>query len=138
MKIQVQGLKGKVQQEFPKKYHRFAAFVNSGPIWDEFCEVLQDKDLLSHIIFCNDVMLIPPVRTHLMISGYRSGPAAGRKLEDEEKKALGAVYGFLFKEIFHYSQQESVSCVINTLKTATRYGRDEKETMELVEGAKAE
>ena len=52
MKIQVQGLKGKVQQEFPKKYHRFAAFVNSGPIWDEFCEVLQDKDLLSHIIFC--------------------------------------------------------------------------------------
>lgn len=124
MSIPTQGLEQQFRQDFAKKYRRFSGFMDSGPLWEEFCEVLRNRALLSHVIFCNDVMQIPPVRTHLMISRYCGGAAAGRELGVREKQELGAAYGFLFKEILRYPRQESVSCVINTLKTATRYDRE--------------
>lgn len=138
MNVKKSDLELLVRQDFSKKYRRFAGFIDSGDIWDEFCVFLRDWKLLGHIIFCNDVMLIPPVRTHLMISKYRCGAAASRDLSSREKQELGAAYGFLFKEILQYPRQESVSCVINTVKTATRYERDEKELFELVEGGRGE
>ena len=135
MKIKTSDLELLIRRDFSKKYRRFAGFIDSGDIWDEFCVFLRDRELLAHVIFCNDVMLIPPVRTHLMLSRYRCGAASSRDLSVQEKQELGAAYGFLFKEILQYPRQESVSCVINTVKTATRYERDEKEAIELTEGA---
>ncbi|NBI66806.1 hypothetical protein D1646_08240 [Pseudoflavonifractor sp. 60] len=134
MRISIQGLEQAFRQDFAKKYRRFGGFMDSGPLWEEFCQVLGNRELLSHILFCNDVMQIPPVRTHLMISKSRGGAAASRKLNVREKQELGAAYGFLFKEVFHYPRQESVSCVINTLKTATRYEQDEAQPLELTKG----
>ncbi len=114
-------LEAHIRTEFPIKYRRFAGFPDSGPIWDEVIALMQDGEALSHIKFCNDVMKIPPMRTHLMVSAYRGGAAAARALGTEEKQALGAVYGFLFKEVLGYTGQESVSCVINSVKMATRF-----------------
>lgn len=114
-------LEGRIRTEFPVKYRRFGGFVDSGDLWDEICVVLKDADFLAHLCFCNDVMRIPPVKTHLMYSEFRRGAASGRELTAPEKQSLGAVYGFLFKEVFGYDQQESVSCVINTVKTAARF-----------------
>ena len=105
-----------LQQNFARKYRRFAAFVNSGDLWNSLVEVVQDPVLLSHYQFCNDVMGIPPVRVHLKVCRGRIG-----QLDRKQKQALGAFWGFVFKEALGYTGQESVSCMVGGLKTATRY-----------------
>lgn len=105
-----------LQQNFARKYRRFAAFVNSGDLWNSLVKVVQDPVLLSHYQFCNDVMGIPPVRVHLKVCRGRIG-----QLDREQKQALGAFWGFVFKEALGYTGQESVSCMVGGLKTATRY-----------------
>ena len=114
-------LEGRIRDEFPSKYRRFGGFIDSGDLWNEFCKMICNAEYLSHVCFCNDVMKIPPVKTHMMYSEFCGGAASGRDLTVVEKQSIGAVYGFLFKEMFGYTQQESVSCVINTIKTAARF-----------------
>lgn len=127
MVVVFNGLERRVREEFPYQYRRFGGIIDSGYVWEEFRTILGDKELLSHIRFCNDVMKVPPVRTHLMIAASRGWDTMKHDLQSQEKQSLGALYGFLFKEIMGYTQQESVSCVINTVKTATRFsgGPDE-------------
>ena len=121
MNIDIEEIERKIRYKFPTAYKRFASFIDSGYLWDSVVDVINNAEIMKNIIFCNDVMKIPPVKTHIMILGNSL-----RELDNNEKQALGAIYGFIFKEIFGYSKQESVSCVINTVKTATRFSNGRK------------
>lgn len=105
-----------IRADFARKYRRFAAFVGSGDLWDSLMEVVGDPKLLGHYQFCNDVMGIPPVRVHLKVCRGRIG-----QLDREQRQSMGAFWGFVFKEALGYTDQQSVSCAINGVKTATRY-----------------
>ena len=54
----------KLRKDFPSVYKRFGNFIDSGYIWDTIIDVINDSTLMNHIIYANDVLLIPPVRCH--------------------------------------------------------------------------
>lgn len=132
MIVHANELEQRMRDEFPSKYRRFTALIDSGELWNGICAVMREPELLRNIRFCNDVMRIPPVKTHLMILASRGTPAPA--LTSEEKQSLGAAYGYLFKEVFGYRGQESCSCVIGTVKTAARYDQPPEEGVLIVDG----
>lgn len=117
-------------RDFAVKYPHFKEFQTSGayaPYWNLCLQALQDRDLLGHIVFCNDLFGIPPVKTFLCNYAEELKAITGcedAQLSDYVKKSVGAVWGFVFKSIFEYGGQKSVSVSLNRMfmvKTATCY-----------------
>lgn len=120
---------------FAQKYPHFKEFQTDPrwfPYWKLCLQALQDRDLLGHIIFCNDLFGIPPIKTFLCSFEAELKEITGRedaRLDDFVKKAVGAVWGYVFKTVFDYAQQKSVSVSLNKvfmLKTATCYAAPQK------------
>lgn len=109
-------IENELHTNFSRKYRRFASFIDSGYLWDLVIKTINDAELMKNIKFCNDIMKIPPIKVFVLAQN----PALVG-LENSEKQALGAVFGFIFKDVFGYTEQESVSCVVNTIKTASRF-----------------
>lgn len=120
---------------FVQRYPHFKEFQMDGrytPYWKLCLQGLQDRDLLGHIIFCNDLFGIPPVKSFLCNYAEELKVVTGREdaqLDDFVKKAVGAVWGYVFKVVFEYAGQKSVSVSLNKmfmLKTATCYTSPQK------------
>lgn len=81
------------------------------PYWDLCLKAVQDRDLLSHIIFCNDLLRVPPVKVHLLYyeAAFTALVGADNKMENFVKKSIGAFWGMVFKFILGYQAQETVS-----------------------------
>ena len=135
MKISCGTFENRFRTEYPgiTGYRPHKWFVGSGPLWDELIAIVTDKTLISHILFCNDVLGIQPVYTHMMISKYRGGEADSRKLTDDERKALGAAYGFLFRFVFGYTDVKELSCPLPYFKKAALFFREDKTPVEFVD-----
>lgn len=105
----------KVENEFSKVYIHFQEFqqnINYRKYWDKCVEAVMDRELLSHIIFCNDLFSIPPVKTFLM--NYRDDfilitGKSNAELDMFVKKSIGAFWGMVFKFALGYQDQKSVS-----------------------------
>ena len=103
-----------VELHFADHYHHFKEFQMSPayrPYWDKCMEAVQNRELLSHIIFCNDLFHIPPVKTFLLYYEQDLISITGREdatLELFVKKAIGAFWGMVFKFVLGYQGQESV------------------------------
>ena len=117
-----------VERHFADYYHHFKEFQISPtyrPYWDKCMEAVQDRELLSHIMFCNDLFHIPPVKTFLLYYEQDFISITGREdaaLEPFVKKAIGAFWGMVFKFVLGYREQESVSISLNQrffVRTAT-------------------
>ena len=108
----------RIEAEFTQKYKAFSNFPQSGKVWDECLAAVQDAKLMNNLVFCNDVLQIPPVKVFLL-----ANTTIGGQLTDEEKKSIGAFWGFVFKFVFGYKNQKSVSVrvVDNNLKSATYF-----------------
>ena len=145
MQINCGTLVNLLHTDFPKAYKNFSRFVGSGPLWDEVCTVMSDKSLLSHIVFCNDVMKLQPVYTHVMISKYLGGEVGQRVfssreedwLTDWEKRSLGAAYGYLFRFVLGYPKYDTgMRCALPNFRTAAIYFREDKTPVEFLNGEK--
>ena len=101
---------------FAPKYKRFSGFIDSGVLWDNVVTTVNNSHLMENIKFCNDVMKIPPAKHFLLANKLENYP-----MTKEDNQAVGAIFGFIFKDIFGYKNQESMSCRINTIKTASRF-----------------
>ena len=105
----------KVENEFSKVYIHFQEFqqnTNYRKYWDKCVEAVMNRKLLSHIIFCNDLFSIPPVKTFLMY--YRDDfilitGKSNAELDVFVKKSIGAFWGMVFKVALGYQEQKSVS-----------------------------
>ena len=108
----------RIEAEFTQKYKAFSNFPQSGKVWDECLAAVQDAKLMNNLVFCNDVLQIPPVKVFLLANA-----TIGGQLTDEEKKSIGAFWGFVFKFVFGYKNQKSVSVRVadNNLKSATYF-----------------
>lgn len=102
MQITTAQIEERLSRGFSSKYKAFGAFVDSA-LWQHCLSALRDETLLSHIIFCNDVLRLPPAHVFL-----RARPIPG-KLSEFEKRSVGAFWGFVFKFIFGYEHQRSVT-----------------------------
>jgi hypothetical protein len=105
-----------IDERFPSTYKAFGPFIDSGELWDACIDTVQDVKLLEHIIFCNDIHQIPPVHTFL-----RANRTIGRDLSETEKRSVGAFWGFVFKFVFGYRNQRSVTARVNTVRTASYF-----------------
>ncbi|OPD26429.1 hypothetical protein AL710_00220 [Clostridium botulinum] len=108
MKISTASIISKINLDFTSMYRPQSNFPGSGLLWNECINTVNDVKVMNHIIFCNDVMKIPPVRTFLMANDAVTPP-----FSNEEKKAIGAFWSFVFKFVFGYTQQKD-SVPINT------------------------
>ncbi len=106
----------KVNAEFSSVYKPFSNFLNSGIIWNECIKTIKDVKLMNNIIFCNDVLQIPPVKVFLM-----ANKSLNVEFTDNDKKAIGAFWGFIFKFVFGYKNQKSISVRVNNIKSATYF-----------------
>lgn len=135
MIITVDEIVQRTTTEFASQYPHFKEFQSDETYfsyWKLCVHALQDRDLLGHIIFCNDLFGIPPVKTFLCYYAKELTEITGRqdaRLDDFVKKSIGALWGFVFKYIFEYSGQKSVSVSLNKmfmLKTGTYYTAPQK------------
>lgn len=135
MIITVDEIVQSTNEGFALSYPHFKAFQQDEawfPYWKLCLQTLQDRDLLGHIIFCNDLFGIPPVKTFLCNYAEELKAITGRpdaKLDDFAKKSIGAFWGYVFKTVFDYAGQKSVSVSLGKLfmvKTATCYTQPQK------------
>lgn len=127
-------MKDYIEKNFSTTYTHFKEFQENSeykPYWNKCMEAICDKELLSHIVFCNDVFGIPPVKTFL--SYYKNDfilltGKANAELPIFVKKSIGAFWGMVFKFGLNYKGQKSVSVSMNEyfiVKTATYFIKDE-------------
>ena len=130
MIFSVQAIACQAEARFSDHYHHFRGFREAPdcrPYWDKCMEAAQDRELLSHIMFCNDLFHIPPVKTFLLYYEQDFVSITGREnaaLELFVKKAIGAFWGMVFKFVLGYQGQESVSVSLNQkffVRTATYF-----------------
>lgn len=124
MKITTKQIEKQLYEDFSLRYKAFGGFIDS-EYWKHCLAAVGDTELLGHIIFCNDVMEIPPVHVFL-----RARPIA-EKLSEYDKRAIGAFWGYVFRFVFGYEDRENVTARINTIHTASRF-KNLKEPFEIV------
>ena len=108
-----------IEKGFASRYKPQSTIITEdGMLWKLIKKTVIDSELMNHIIFCNDVLKMPPVRVFLLIHAEQ---LEGEELKDTEKQALGAVFGYIFKDFLKYKKQRSVSCRVNGCKTATYF-----------------
>lgn len=123
-----------IEEHFSEIYTHFREFQQNESYrryWDKCIEAVSDEELLSHIVFCNDVFCIPPVKTFLTY--YRDDFIVLTGKSDAElpvfvKKSIGAFWGMVFKFGLKYKGQKSVSVSMNEyfkVRTATYFIKEE-------------
>lgn len=119
-------------QNHYKQFREFQFGAQYKPYWELCMQALLDEELLGHIIFCNDLHHIPPVKSFLLYYRKELREITGREdamLEIFVKKAIGAFWGMVFKFGLGYQAQESVSISLNRefmVRTASCFmGREE-------------
>ena len=114
LQISVKEIETELYAGFSGRYKAFGGFIDT-EYWNACMAAVQDATLLSHIIFCNDIMNIPPTHTFL-----RARPIE-TPLEEYDKRAIGAFWGYVFKFVFGYTHQKSVTARVNTVRTASYF-----------------
>lgn len=139
MKIQVQEVVAQTVEGFPGKYKHFKDFCQNEKYekyWELCVIAISDKELLSHIVFCNDLFSIPPVKTFLLYYKEDLVQITGDDmaiLDPYIKKSIGAFWGMVFKFVLGYTDQKNVTVSLNTyfkVSTATFF-KEPREKIEL-------
>ncbi|MBR6513829.1 MAG: hypothetical protein IKT46_03235 [Clostridia bacterium] len=123
-----------IEENFSEIYTHFREFQENKEYeayWEKCMEAVKDKELLSHIVFCNDLFCIPPVKSFLTY--YKSDFITLTGKDNAElpifvKKSIGAFWGMVFKFGLKYKNQKSVSVSMNEyfkVKTATYFIKGE-------------
>jgi len=123
-----------IEKNFSEIYAHFKEFQENQEYekyWNKCIEAVSDEQLLSHIIFCNDIFCIPPVKTFLTYFKDDFVVLTGKsnaELPLFVKKSIGAFWGMVFKFGLKYGGQKSVSVSMNEyfkVKTATYFIKSE-------------
>lgn len=113
--MKTQEITNRIESDFSKVYTHFREFQHNETYkryWDKCLEAVLDRELLSHIIFCNDTFSIPPIKTFLTVYKDELILLTGKpnaELDVYIKKSIGAFWGMVFKIVLGYQEQKSVS-----------------------------
>lgn len=100
-------------EAFNNKYKGTRKFSESSQYYTLFMRSLTDEKLYEHIVFCNDVLKLPPV--YVFVKYYNIGG-----LTDAEKRGLGACFGYLFRFSGKYSYKNAVPVWVGDEKTGIK------------------
>jgi hypothetical protein len=96
-----------IDSNFTKYYKAFSSFIKEpGIIRDKCFEAIGDPELLSHFIFANDYLKVPPAVSFVAYYGEDIPPFI-KGQDDYLKKGLGAFWGYVFRYILLYDNAES-------------------------------
>lgn len=115
----------RIENDFVLTYKPFTQFKNSGELWDRCIATVGNADIMNKIIFCNDYLKVPPVKVFAKLNADIM-----QDLSDNDKKSIGAFWGFVFKFVFNYKNQKSIAVSTQGIKTAT-YFFDNKDVVEV-------
>lgn len=127
MLIKSDDIINKIEKDFLNVYAPHARFTKS-KYYDYCLKAIKNEKLMYTIIFNNDLLGIAPVKTFLLAYQEFSDEDF---TNDEDKKGLGALFGFVFKNIFKYKNQKKSLVNYKNVRTATRY-LEPVETIEVV------
>lgn len=107
----------KIEKDFLNVYAPHAKFVTT-KYYDYCLKTIRNEKLMYTIIFNNDKLGIAPVKTFLL-----AYPEFNENdfTNIEDKQGLGAIFGFIFKNIFDYTEQKKCLVNYNNIRTATKY-----------------
>lgn len=89
---------------FGNIYKPFSSYPNeNGKLWLLCLDIVSSQEILNNIIFCNDVLNIPPVKVLQALH-----QEIINELSMYDKKFIGAFWGFVFKNTFGYKSQKQV------------------------------
>lgn len=100
-------------EAFNNKYKGTRKFSETSQYYTLFIRSLSDEKLYEHIIFCNDILKIPPV--YVFVKYYNIGA-----LTDAEKRGLGACFGYLFRFSENFSYKTAVPVWVGDTKTGIK------------------
>lgn len=67
-----------------------------------FYESLSYEELYKHLIFCNDVLEIPPIEAFVKYRQKQGDKLFCEPMSKTDKRCLGACFGYLFKNLLGY------------------------------------
>ena len=113
--MRTQNIVKEIESGFSEKYANFKEFQYDAKYkayWDKCLEAVSDRELLSHIVFCNDLFETPPVKTFLLY--YKNDfilitGSSKATLDVFVKKSIGAFWGMAFRYVLGYTEKKSVS-----------------------------
>ncbi len=110
-----------IEGGFTDKYKNASTFVNSGELWDFCVDTIKNPQLLSNIVFAND-MGVPPVKSLITIYERKKQPEEGFEFTAVQSQQMGSLMGFVFKFVLNYPKQKE-RCTVNLLgvRTAARF-----------------
>ena len=94
MEIRSTEIVDRLENEFAGIYRPFAKFQGK-PLWGECLVAVKNPELMGHINFNNNTMGIPPV-----VSFLSAPNGVPDTLSDDERKFIGAFWGFVFRKVF--------------------------------------
>jgi hypothetical protein len=100
--IDLVGIEAKLMSGFNYVYRANQGFLTSDSIYRQRCfEAIHNEELMSHIVFNNDYLRIPPVYTFLCY--YAKQDPKLMPVDDSWiKKSVGAFWGYVFRKVFGY------------------------------------
>ena len=113
--MKTQEIIDRIESDFSKVYTHFREFQYNEAYkkyWDKCLDAVMNRELLSNIVFCNDIFSIPPVKTFLTVYRDEIILITGKpnaELDMYVKKSIGAFWGMVFKIVLGYQEQKSVS-----------------------------
>ncbi len=128
--MELSELQSYVENNFSKKFVQYRAFQEKDDYrdyWNLCLNSLDDKVFFDGIIFCNDILKIPPLKVFLLYNKENliyisKDPSA--KISLFLARSLGSFWAFIFKNVLHYSMQERAYLNTNlyfNIKTASYY-----------------
>lgn len=93
-----------MQEDFLSRYKGKTSFVCESKYYKYFVKSLDDTRLYEHIIFCNDVLHLPPI--YVFIQYHKD--LFTEEMTTSEKRGLGACFGYLFQVLYGYKEAKPV------------------------------
>ena len=111
------------EKKFLRIYKGNDKFITEGKAYyDAFLELLQNKPLLKHIKFANDVLGVPPLQSFVRYNRLiLKNDLFNDKMTHLEKQGLGSCFSYLYKKMYN-EKYEPVPCWINDEETGIRTG----------------
>jgi len=101
--ISISTINKQFEDGFIKKYSGASKFIETS-YWEKCKQVLNDAELLNKIIWANDKLKVQPAKSVAL-----DRDPAFTNMDDQDKRSYGAVWGFLFGEVFGYTGKKSIS-----------------------------
>ena len=118
-----------IERDFAVEYKPFAKYqLEKLPLYVACIEFINNTDVMNKMIFANDYLEVPPVKTFLF---YKKEVC--KTLSDYDKKFLGAFWGFLFR-CLGYEDSRKVSLGKNSLLKTGLFFRNNAENIVIADG----